>query len=419
VSVFRLAGALLLLITSLHLQGCVTETAPKPRVTAGTPQGSTAPLRSPTAPASSGSSASNGKVATPAGENMTLLVRTGVVLLGAIPYDDLSLPLVSPDGRYLVSQTGIPPTWPTLRAEPSAEPPLETSLKVFLIDYSGDLHTGVVATVEEGVLLGRTSAPEGFLVESPRSDGSRWIGVCSWATGAITWLVQGGDVNAFASMNAQGDLAWSRRTAGSEHFQLVVKRADGVTMVLGETGEDWVMPQWGNQRDRIFAMRVRGGTLTATYISTASESAMSRPLHELELAIDASVDTAYQCMAPHPTTLGVRGPALDTLLLFHPVQQTTMIWAPMAGVDRRVTLIPGGSIAACMDDSPFAMVTTRSGLIRQNLLVPQQRKELLAGLLVPRATTSVEWPFVLLAPARPGQIGLTALRLLPPGEAIE
>lgn len=359
----------------------------------------------------------DGPIARPGGVSQSSHVRTAVMPLGAVPYDDLSLPLVSPDGMYLVSQTGYPPTWPTLRAEPSAEVPIDTQLAIYRIDFKpnqqGIGRTVLQSYVDAPALLGRACNEQGFLFESPRDDGSRWIGLCHWSSGDIEWLVTGLDVNAFATINRDGDLAWSRRRSGSTNWEVVVRSNTGVELILATPDENWLFPTWGQQRDRLFAFHLHNRELSATYHSLASESALNRPLYQLPLAVQATIDTAYQSLAPHPTSTAAPRRNTDQLTFFHPVKARTVIWQPLESAQQQTIVVPGDSISALLDDSRYALVTTSDHLVRQNLMVPQERQEILAGLLIARPTTNPNWPYVLLSPSRPGQIGLTALNLLP------
>jgi hypothetical protein len=391
------------LLPCLALAGCAAEptTGSGPSWT----QGERSPVFDPDRP-----------VARPAGVSQTSHVRTAVLPLGAVPYDNLSLPLVSPSGAFIVTQSGFPPTWPTLRAEANAEPPIDTKLHVFMLEYSPGARPVLVASIEESVLLGRACNDNGFLVESPRSDGSRWIGLCDWSSGAIEWLVAGSNVNTFATLSRHGDLAWCRRAINDANFEIVVRTHNGAELTLATPGEDWLMPTWGEQRDRLFAFHLRGGELSATFHSLLSESALNRPLHQLPLAIEASVDTAFQSMVPHPATTALPRAGTDQLVFFHPAQARTTIWRPLEAAQRRLIIVPGDSISALVNDARWAIVTTSKDLVRQDLFMPENRQELIAGLLIARPTTSADWPYVLLSPSRPGQIGLTALNLLPVNE---
>ncbi|MEO1059373.1 MAG: hypothetical protein AAFY28_20905, partial [Actinomycetota bacterium] len=56
--------------------------------------------------------------------NSRVLAEVGV--RGTVPFDGQVLPLISPDGRYVATQTGEAPTWPTLLAERGQVPPTRT-----------------------------------------------------------------------------------------------------------------------------------------------------------------------------------------------------------------------------------------------------------------------------------------------------
>ena len=202
-----------------------------------------------------------------AGASQTVQVVAGVLPLGAVPYDNQMLPLVSPDGRYIATQTGAPPTWPTMLAEAGAEIPSATRIEVYELDLREGIKPedrkppALIASVAEPMLLGRTCDAEGFLVESPREDGARWIGKASWRSGEVKWLVSGGDVNAFACLGSDGRLAWSRRAVDGQHFDLVVRSADGEWAVAGDASQDWLMPTWSGRSDSLFFLTLRDGNL--------------------------------------------------------------------------------------------------------------------------------------------------------------
>src|SRR5690606_7506270 len=61
----------------------------------------------------------------------------------------------------------------------------------------------------------------GFLVESPRPDGSRWIGFADWKTGSLDWLIRDDQVNAHAVLAPNNALAFTRRRDASSPSELV------------------------------------------------------------------------------------------------------------------------------------------------------------------------------------------------------
>lgn len=145
-----------LLACSLLLPACVTERVILPaRPTAPTPQAVATTARFETTP------------------------------LGTIRYDGITLPLVSPDGRFIASQLDPPPSAAGLLAV--GGDPVSAPCRVAIYTRAaGTLVTDTTTT--RGILLGRSATDQGFLVEEPRPDGSRRIGRADWLSGAITWL---------------------------------------------------------------------------------------------------------------------------------------------------------------------------------------------------------------------------------------
>jgi hypothetical protein len=349
---------------------------------------------------------------TRAGRSSTVNVRVGVLPLGAVPYDNLSLPLVSPDGRFVATQSGAPPTWPTLQAEPGAIVPIATRVEIYRLEPGSP--PAFVAGVAEPVVLGRGCDANGFLVEAPRDDGSRWIGAVSWESGALTWLVADEHVNAFASPGPGGRLAWSRRAAGTDHFELVA-RGGGAEWSMGARGEQWVMPAWSGIDDGLFVLVLREGNLDALHGRGSSQSLYRQSFQRINLARNAALDTAFQTLGGQVTALGAAPVDRERLVFTDPVSGRAALWHPLATGPKEVLLHEDSYFAAV--DGDFALVTTDTDLLRQSLENPLARQKLLAGTLIARPTSSPEWPFVLLAPAE-GRVGLTALKMLPPEEAV-
>ena len=78
----------------------------------------------------------------------------GVLPLGSIPYDNRSLPQVSPGGRFVATQVGGPPAWETLLASPDRPMAGDTRIEIYYLDHpSGEAQLQWVT--EPGVLLGR------------------------------------------------------------------------------------------------------------------------------------------------------------------------------------------------------------------------------------------------------------------------
>jgi len=173
--------------------------------------------------------------------------RVNVALqpLGQLPYDGLSLPVVSPDGRFLATRVGTAPNWADVLGvsvggeAPGVSPPGE--IRVFRVVES-DAARRRPATLErvrfsqplpDDLLLGRSGSMQGVLVEQQLESGARRIGVVDWGSGSLRWLVDDGALNAMATWTADGGLAWMRRSTGENAtVELVLLRADEVSAAL-------------------------------------------------------------------------------------------------------------------------------------------------------------------------------------------
>src|SRR5215510_4158247 len=69
-----------------------------------------------------------------AGVSQTVQIVAGVLPLGVVPYDNMTLPIASPDGRYIATQTGVAPTWETVLAEREATVPTATRIEIYALD---------------------------------------------------------------------------------------------------------------------------------------------------------------------------------------------------------------------------------------------------------------------------------------------
>ena len=203
-----------------------------------------------------------GPVATPAAGRTTATdVQVEVQPLGKVQYDGQGLPLPSPDGNMLAVQEGEPPTWPTILAEAEAQPPTRTRLVVYDISKPPMKRVDFVEPLPMGLMLGRASDDEGFLIEAPRAGGARWIGKVSWATGAIKWLVQGSDVNAYATLTPKGELIYSRRRVASAAADLILRTRRGEESIKESMSGLYSYPCGGAAEEVIYTFRVsRAGT---------------------------------------------------------------------------------------------------------------------------------------------------------------
>ncbi|MHC4082732.1 MAG: hypothetical protein ACYSU2_15585, partial [Planctomycetota bacterium] len=214
---------------------------------------------------------------------------------------------------------------------------------------------------------------------------------------------------AFGCLGPDGRLAWSRRAADGEHFDLVI-RAGGEEWTVGAQGGDWLFPVWSSEPDGLFALRLETGRLELTYMSAGSPDSTRESLVRLPLATECPPHDAYQCVASVAVMIGVPGHGEPHLLFWHPAAERIGLWRPVSSPGSSLMLLER-SIAAVMDVSGFALVGTAQQLYAQDPSSLKDRRALLPGTHVPRPVTRSDWPYVMLSPG-PERTGLTALRLM-------
>ena len=333
----------------------------------------------------------------------------GVLPLGSIPYDNRSLPQVSPGGRFVATQVGGPPAWETLLASPNRRLAEDSRIEIYYLDHpSGEAQLQWVT--EPGVLLGRGGDERGFLVEQPRADGARWIGVMPWTGGRTTWLVADDEVNAFACLGPDGRLAWSRRVGGAEHFDLVIRHGPE-QWTVGANGGDWLMPVWTGSRSDLFVLRLTEGRLSVGYMDASSPRTTRDTLQQAAIAEQRTRYDAYQCLASYtPSGALDRDPVAPMLTLWHPTAGRMAVWLPLSSPAAPILLEPQ-SIAAIVDVSGNVLVSTADGVSLQNPANPRRSRTLLPGTHILRTVDNDTWPYLAMSP-RGDRIGLMAVRLM-------
>ena len=332
-----------------------------------------------------------------------------ILPLGTVPYDGFALPIIRPDGRAVATQTGYGPSWPTVLAEPDAVVPRGAAISIYDLSWA-DGEASHRFTINEPAILGRSCDQRGFLIESPRSDGSRWIGYVAWETGAIQWLVADDHVNAFAALGREGQLAWSRRAQDAEHFDLVIRTAENEWTIAAE-GDDWLMPTFSGVGHGLFIMRLNCGELAATFMSAADPESSRQSLGHLTLMTGATRRDAYQSLASHVGGSGLPNRLADHLVFFHPGSLRMAIWQPTTTRAGASILLAEHSTAGTVTSDGVALITDAHSLIVQSIVDPSDRRRIMPGVQIPHPIASKRWPIVLAGPT--GRlIDLTALRLL-------
>jgi hypothetical protein len=413
----------ILAAAGLLASGCVTEVRPVSSPGAPRPD-STAAAQLPSTP-----------IARPATGAVTVTrVRVAVRPIGGIHYDGVVLPLVSPDGRFLAVQEGTAPTWPTLLAADNAVVPLGTTLVIY------DLHAVPVQRLRlpqalpPGLMLGRAADSEGFLVESPRVEGGRWIGKVAWASGQLQWLVQGDATNAHAVVTTAGELIYTRRNSGHP-AQLVLRNRQGQESVRTALDGDYLFPIAPADPAAVYALIGTPTGLELEAIGLIREPEQTGPARfGATLARSNIVSTpdpalAYQIAAPTQNSASlwrrlapeapIREP--EPLLIFHPRLER------MAALDKstgRFLPLAPKSIAAAYWNIPGEQgffCTAPDGLVFtpfHGFDAPGDSRRadarVLGGSYVPRLTADPDRPFVLLGPSRadPGRLELALMTIV-------
>jgi len=379
--------------------------------------------------------------------------------LGQVPYDGLVLPLISPGADLAATHFGAPPSWAQLLGAPGAMPPEWTAVRIYSLSERGARAT---ATVSEAVVLGRGADQEGFLVEAPRPDGSRWIGRVAWNSRGTTdpvWLVSDGHVNAFATLGPGGTMAWSRRHPAENFYSLVLRRGDREAVIARAADESWLLPSFSSDGSRLFALVLRHRELLLRCLPTSSitwrdppgaagaaslssrddvpSAAMSDPhplglqrhdiaasggaatgsavdgVTEHPLARDATVELAWQALASTQGWPVEAARPSDALLVFDPGQRRLALWR---SDQRALSLLPTGSLAGAFADPQTLVLGLAKRAVIQSLIVAADGRigapprPLAEGSHLPRGTLAADAPIVLLSAER-GSISVVGVRL--------
>lgn len=367
---FLVAGTLLTLLSA-----CVTERV----VPAGIPvrpgQGGHAATARPGAPSSSGGRAApatlpSGPVARPATEATMYASRVDIELkpVGQFSYDGHQLPLVSPDGSFLVIQDGLAPSWPTILSEDDATPSSESRLSTFNLTVSPPTQVPLSPDMPLGVILGRSANTEGYLVEWPRDDGARWIGLAQWSGSSVQWLVRGASINAHAVLDHAGGLVYTRRAPGSDRAVLVLQTPAGHTSIKEPDEGTFAYPVAipGGEVLYTFRLSAKGLDLLAFRVDRSNPATprIADVRGTWRITSQADLLLAHQMASTAPMIVGGEGGgAADAAVMFDPRRNRMARFNWRHGgveplVEQSISAAPA---AATMDDGYFC--TSPAGLV--------------------------------------------------------
>lgn len=344
---------------------------------------------------------------------MSTVIGSGVSMdvraLGTITTDGFTLPLLSPSGQFIAVQTGVPPDVTTMLARAGQRAPKASRIAMYRVAPTGLVRLG---ETDSGLVLGRGSDARGFLVESPRPDGARWIGRLEWGKPDIEWLVQDGRVNAFAALAADGALAYSSRDVRERQFDLVVQRSGTVCKLLGDGARSYLFPTFNADGSRVFAMCARDGILEFASADPTSDESLKQSLTRALISDRADDQTAAQMLAPQGVRDGIDGrdwiafhPALNSLVRWNDVDGLRPINGGVLALGRvardRVAVLAGGRVRVRALDATSEELTRDPGTV------------ILDEVAVPRAMDAVEGrPAVLFIVPQAGGVKLLLARFM-------
>jgi len=306
---------------------------------------------------------------------------------GVLPWDRFTLPLISPNGLHAAVQLGTTPSMHSLCCTNNL-PIDSTAIELHILDpiqgrRISPLHIGM-----EGLILSQTANDQVALVEFPNGEFGRSIGQIEWATGNITWLVENEQVNAFPTMNGEGDLAWSQKSLSKNRFYLAIKNARGLRRI--DDGEsDWVLPKFlGNDKLRVF--KINSGKLSLVELDLRARdpllTAISLPIVE---------EGATRNLAWQVATTNQNAYWHSTHAFYHPIFHRMVVWNPNQAEE--VVMLVHGSIAATPAIDESWLVATDNRIVRQKL-GDEEGIRLRNNFAIPIATTSKQWTHLLLIP---------------------
>lgn len=257
----------------------------------------------------------------------------------SLEYDGFALPLVSPDGQWAAIQATSTADWPTLLGSLEGGQPNAGTISVAALSVGSK--SPPVRVNATDLLLGRSADSAGFLVESPRVDGARWVGRVAWRGGDPVWLIEDEHVNAMATLGEGDSIAWCRRSRGNSRFALCVQQA-GVTQEIPPPEDgSWMAPLFSGDGKYLYALRLRDGVLAACAFPI-SQAMSTVPTIAVDLSWRADERMAYQTLVPLRTG-GLPDDA--RLWFFHPRFGRMACWNPL---NNRIGLASPQSAGAAM-----------------------------------------------------------------------
>ena len=282
--------------------------------------------------------------------------------LCAVGYDGLTLPVFSNADEEVIfaTQDGSSPSLAALMCEPGFVAG-DQSVVIRRVDSDGEIE--IIARHPSPLFLGRNGNSQGMLVEKPRPDGSRAIGLASWSDDSLIWLVDDDSINAFGWISDSGTLVYSSRAKNETNFKLKILESDGTTWGIPETlPYSWILPTWCDQ-EGLFAIRMGDGY--ADMVWGRSENAgtfrETRKTHRISDRFSPSL--AWQTLA---STTGGNGVSEDMIAWYSFEDRRLSLWNGPSNSTRK---FPEGTLACTrISDEDEWLITTPDSLDRILLL---------------------------------------------------
>jgi hypothetical protein len=255
--------------------------------------------------------------------------------LGTVASDGVTLPLLSPNGSHIAVQTGAAPDLPTALARPGQRAPLASRIAMYRLEARGIVRLG---ETDGGLVLGRSADNRGFLVESVRPDGARWIGKVDWSTRETEWLVQDGRVNAFASLGGDGTLTYSSREIRERYFDLVVRKDGQTRRLAGDGTRSYLMACMNADGSRVFAVSLRDGILELASADPTSDESLRQSVVRAFVTDRGNDELALFMTSAQGVRDGIDG---RDWILFHRSMNSLARWNDVDGL----RVVPGGVMA--------------------------------------------------------------------------
>jgi len=314
---------------------------------------------------------------------------------GAIQTDGVTLPLLSPNGRFLAAQIGVAPDLATALARRGQRPVPASRIAIYRLDPRGLVRLG---ETDGGLVLGRSADDRGFLVESVRADGSRWIGRVDWNATEPDWIVQDGRVNAFGALGPGGLLVYSSRGLTDRTFDLTVRAGTESRVLAGDGSRSYLTPCFSADGTRVFAMLLRDGILELASADPSSTESLSQSLTRFFVTDRGSDELAQFMASAQGVRDGVDGP---DWILYHRSLNSLARWNAADGLRP----IPGNAMAmARVDSAREAVLVGGKVRLRSTGDAPEPGTVVVEQLGVPRAIGPVEDrpAFLMFAPEGSG-----------------